>query len=110
MSWLLSPSSAAKMTPKLRRNACKRLSLTTGAQARAIAGLVIDGGVRDVDALERRGFPVFAATIALRGAAKVGPGDVGGPVTVGDVEVAPGDWVVGDADGVTVIRAAELAA
>jgi 4-hydroxy-4-methyl-2-oxoglutarate aldolase len=76
--------------------------LTTGAEARRLAGLVIDGGVRDVAALEAHGFPVFSATVALRGAAKQASGSVGSPVTVGGVEVATGDWVVGDTDGVTV--------
>jgi 4-hydroxy-4-methyl-2-oxoglutarate aldolase len=82
--------------------------LTTQAQARGIAGLVIDGGVRDVAALERLGFPVFATMLALRGAAKVADGSVGEPVTVGDVLVEPGDVVVGDADGVTVVPGADL--
>ena len=83
--------------------------LTTGAEARQLAGLVIDGGVRDVAALEAHGFPVFSATIALQGASKVGPGTVGERVRVGGVEVAPGDWVVGDVDGVTVIPEEQLA-
>jgi 4-hydroxy-4-methyl-2-oxoglutarate aldolase len=83
--------------------------LTTGAQARALAGLVIDGGVRDVDALAAHGFPVFSTMIALRGATKNRPGTVGGSVTVGDVEVSDGDWVVGDADGITVVPASALA-
>ena len=82
--------------------------LTTGAQSRGIAGLVIDGGVRDISALERLGFPVFSSTIALRGATKLRPGTVGAPATVGDVEVRTGDWIVGDADGVTVVPGAQL--
>jgi len=77
--------------------------LTTGAEARGLAGLVIDGGVRDTVALQAHGFAVFATTVALPGAAKLAPGSVGAPATVGGVEVATGDWVVGDADGVTVI-------
>src|SRR5580693_328886 len=48
--------------------------LTTGAQARGLAGLVIDGGVRDVAALEAHHYPVFSTTVALRGAAKVASG------------------------------------
>ena len=84
--------------------------LTTQAQARGIAGLVIDGGVRDVVALERLGFPVFATMLALRGAAKVAEGSVGEPATVGDVLVEAGDVVVADADGVTVVPGTELAA
>src|SRR4051812_9849543 len=83
--------------------------LTTGAEVRGIAGLVIDGCVRDVAALEAHGFPVFSAGVALRGAAKVAGGAVGVPVTVGGVDVAPGDWVVGDRDGVAVVPAAQLA-
>jgi 4-hydroxy-4-methyl-2-oxoglutarate aldolase len=82
--------------------------LTTAAEARRLAGLVIDGCVRDVAALEAHRFPVFATGIALPGATKNRPGAVGAPAPVGGVAVAPGDWVVGDADGVTVIGAATL--
>jgi 4-hydroxy-4-methyl-2-oxoglutarate aldolase len=79
--------------------------LTTGAQARGLAGLIIDGGVRDISALEARRFPVFSTTVALRGAAKTAAGSVGASAPVGGVEVKAGDWVVGDADGVTVVGA-----
>ena len=75
--------------------------LTTAAESRGIAGIVIDGGVRDTSALEEHGFAVFATTVALRGATKNRPGSVGVPVAVGGVSVAAGDWLVGDADGVT---------
>jgi 4-hydroxy-4-methyl-2-oxoglutarate aldolase len=80
--------------------------LTTGAESRGIAGLVIDACVRDVAALEALGFPVFSIGIALPGAAKVGPGRIGGEATVGGVRVVTGDLVVGDVDGVTVIAQA----
>ena len=82
--------------------------LTTGAEARGITGLVIDGGVRDVAALEAHRFPVFSALIALQGAVKVAGGEIGGLARVGDVDVATGDWVVCDRDGVTVVPAAAL--
>lgn len=84
--------------------------LTTGAQARGLAGLVIDGGVRDVAALESLRFPVFATMAALRGATKQSPGTVGSPVRVGDAVVEAGDWLVGDVDGVVVVPGAELRA
>lgn len=84
--------------------------LTTAAESRGLAGLVIDGGVRDVSALATHGFPVFSALVALPGAAKSGGGAVGVRAHVGGVEVCPGDWVVGDADGVTVVARADLEA
>ena len=83
--------------------------LTTAAEARGLAGLVIDGCVRDTEALERHTFPVFSAGIALRGAAKSAGGAVDANVTVGDVEVDPGDWIVGDRDGVAVVPVASVA-
>lgn len=82
--------------------------LTTAAEAAGLAGLVLDGGVRDVGALETHGFPVFSAAIALTGATKDKPGTVGVPVPVGGVVVSAGDWVVADVDGVTFVAGAAL--
>jgi 4-hydroxy-4-methyl-2-oxoglutarate aldolase len=84
--------------------------LTTGALSRGLAGLVIDGGVRDVAALKRLAFPVFSRTIALPGATKSSPGTVGILTDVAGVPVGTGDWVVGDVDGVVVVPAAGLEA
>lgn len=77
--------------------------LTTGAQARGIVGLVIDGGVRDVAALRGLGFPVFASMVALPGASKVAAGSVGQTIDVAGTRVGLGDWVVGDVDGVVIV-------
>ena len=55
--------------------------LTTGAEARGIAGLVIDACVRDCDALAAHGFPVFSTGLALTGASKTQPGSVDRAVT-----------------------------
>ena len=82
--------------------------LTTAAEAAGLAGLVLDGGVRDVGALEAHGFPVFSSTVALTGATKDKPGTVGMPVRVGGVLVSAGDWVVADVDGVD-LRARRVA-
>jgi 4-hydroxy-4-methyl-2-oxoglutarate aldolase len=82
--------------------------LTAAAGAAGIAALVIDGDVRDVAAIEQHGFPVFARGAALRGAAKAGPGSLQVPVVLGGAIVRPGDWLVGDADGVVVIRQEDL--
>jgi 4-hydroxy-4-methyl-2-oxoglutarate aldolase len=89
--------------------------MTTMAKARGLAGLVIDGCVRDGVLLEQIGFPVFARGLCIRGTGK-GYGAIGwlnAPVLVGDVTVSAGDLVVGDADGVVVVprlRAAEVVA
>jgi 4-hydroxy-4-methyl-2-oxoglutarate aldolase len=82
--------------------------LTTAAEAAGLAGLVLDGGVRDVAALRAHGFPVFSSTIALTGATKDKPGTVGAPVRVGGVLVSTGDWVVADVDGVTFVPGGAL--
>jgi 4-hydroxy-4-methyl-2-oxoglutarate aldolase len=82
--------------------------MTTAAETKGVAGLVIDGGVRDTEALEAHGFGVFSSGVALRGVSRTKAGAVGGPVTLGDVEVRAGDWVVGDRDGVVLIRAGTL--
>lgn len=79
--------------------------MTTAAEARGVAGLVIDGDVRDIDALEAHGFAVFSTGISLPGASKQMPGTVGGTASVGDIDVQTGDVVVGDRDGVVVVPA-----
>ncbi|WP_330176907.1 4-carboxy-4-hydroxy-2-oxoadipate aldolase/oxaloacetate decarboxylase [Streptomyces sp. NBC_01498] len=84
--------------------------LTAAAQARGVRGLVIDGGVRDVDQLRARGFPVFSSAVAIRTTVKDDPGTVGTPVTLGGVTVERGDLVVADTDGVVVIPAAAAGA
>lgn len=83
--------------------------LTVAAQSRGVAGLVIDGCVRDVDALERRRFPVFARGTALPGASKQQPGRVGAAVTLGEVAIGVDDWVVADRDGIVVVSTGDLA-
>jgi 4-hydroxy-4-methyl-2-oxoglutarate aldolase len=82
--------------------------LTTAAEARGLVGLVIDGGVRDVSAVAAHGFPMFSALVALPGATKLGGGAVGGRARIAGAEVSPGDWVVGDADGVAVVTGRDL--
>ena len=82
--------------------------LTTAAEERGIAGLVIDGCVRDIASLTGHRFPVFSTGVALRGATKELPGGTGGSVEIGDVVVQTGDWLVGDPDGVTVVPAGQL--
>jgi 4-hydroxy-4-methyl-2-oxoglutarate aldolase len=82
--------------------------LTVAAKSAGVVALMIDGTVRDVDAIERRRFPVFARGTALTGAAKSGPGTVGKPIVFAGAAVRPGDWLVGDADGVVVVPREKL--
>lgn len=81
--------------------------LAEAAIARGLAGLVIHGGVRDSQRLIEMGWPVFAERLCVRGTGKDpnGDGRLGEPIRMGDVAVARGDLVVGDADGVVVIPA-----
>jgi RraA family protein len=83
--------------------------MTTLAQSRGVAGFVIDGAVRDVDALAASDFPVYARGVTHRGPYKDGPGEINVAVTVGGQVVAPGDIVVGDGDGVLAVPPSEAA-
>lgn len=79
--------------------------MTTAAKARGLAGLVIDGGVRDADLLEQIGFPVFSRGLSIRGTGKDygAIGWINAPVMIGNVTVSAGDLIVGDRDGVVAI-------
>lgn len=83
--------------------------LTTAAQARGVAGLVIDGCVRDVEAIRTLGFPVFCRGTAIRGTGKAPVGTVGATVRIGRIDIAAGDLIVGDADGVVAVPSAQVA-
>lgn len=78
--------------------------LTHAAQARGLAGLVIDGAVRDSQQVIAAGFPCFARGVCIRGTSKVQQGSINVPVTVGGVLVDPGDILIGDADGLVRVR------
>jgi 4-hydroxy-4-methyl-2-oxoglutarate aldolase len=78
--------------------------LTVAAQARGILGLVIDGAVRDIDAIERLGFPVFSRGLAIGACSKERPGTLNRPIQIGGVTVRPGDIIVGHSDGLVVVN------
>ncbi|WP_432175590.1 RraA family protein [Streptomyces sp. Tue6028] len=81
--------------------------LTVAAQHQGIAGLLIDGGVRDAAEIEALGFPVFSRNNAILGTRKDFHGVFGRPVTVGGITIRPGDLVVGDADGMVALPASD---
>jgi regulator of RNase E activity RraA len=77
--------------------------LVNAAEAIGIVGIVIDGCVRDKIGLQKLDFPVFSRGYIQRSPAKKGPGAINIPIICGGVPVNPGDLVVGDYDGVTVV-------
>lgn len=77
--------------------------LASVAVKKGLAGVVIDGAVRDSQELVARNFPVFSRAVNPRGGTKDGPGQVNFPIACGGVAVRPGDVVVGDGDGVVVV-------
>jgi regulator of RNase E activity RraA len=75
-----------------------------------VAAVVIDGAVRDSEAIRELGFPMYAAGLNPNGPTKNVAGRLNHPISIGGVSVKPGDLVVGDADGVTVIEREKAAA
>lgn len=77
--------------------------MATLAEKRGVAGFVLDGCIRDLEAIQEMVFPVFAIGASPRGPYKDGPGEINFPISCGGVIVNPGDIIVGDRDGVIVI-------
>ena len=73
------------------------------AKSQGIAGIVLDGPMRDLDTIYAMGVPVYATGHTPGGPFKEGPGEVNVPVACGNIHVMPGDIIVGDSDGVIVI-------
>lgn len=83
--------------------------MASQAMALGVAGMVLDAAVRDTEALRAMGFPVWSVGANPCGPTKSVSGLVNHPICVGGVTVNPGDLVVGDADGVTVIERERVA-
>jgi len=73
------------------------------AIVRGVAGFVLNGAVRDADALYERNLPVYAAGVTHRGPYKDGPGEIGFAIGLGGMVIQPGDLMLGDADGVLAV-------
>jgi len=81
---------------------------TESAVQRKLAGVVVDGGIRDTDEIRRLGFPAHAKVVCSHAGHPKGLGEIGGPIRLAGAEVFPGDWLVGDADGVMLLPRAEV--
>ena len=81
--------------------------VTALAKARGLAGFVIDGAVRDAEALRQTDFPVYARAVSPNGPYKDACGEINVPVSMGNVVIQPGDLIVADADGIVAIRKQE---
>ena len=84
--------------------------MTAGAAMLGLAGVVIDGAIRDVGEIREREFPVYARGVNHRGPYKNGPGEINVTVSIGGMIVNPGDIIVGDLDGLLAFPASEAAA
>ena len=85
---------------------------THGAIQKKIAGVVIDGAIRDVEEIKQLKFPAFSRLVTSAAGEPKGFGEIGIPVNVCGVRVFPGDYIAGDSDGVVVIpkqKAIEIA-
>jgi RraA family protein len=70
---------------------------------RGVAGLVLNGAIRDADTIREINHPVFAAGVTHRGPYKDGPGEINVPISLSGMVIEPGDIVIGDSDGVMCV-------
>jgi RraA family protein len=78
--------------------------MITYCKKRGISGVVVDGSIRDYDAISEMDFPVYAKGITPNGPYKNGPGEINTTVVIGGKTICPGDILVGDSDGLIVIK------
>ncbi len=78
--------------------------LTLASQKLGIVGLVMNGAVRDANAIIDMNFPTFSRGLSIKGTNKCQPGKVNVPIVIGGVHVNPGDIIVGDRDGLVVVE------
>jgi 3-hexulose-6-phosphate synthase/6-phospho-3-hexuloisomerase len=85
---------------------------TESARVRKLAGVVIDGAVRDTAEIRRLGFPAFVRCVSSHAGEPKGFGEIGQPIVISGQKIMTGDWIVADDDGVVVLpkaRAVEMA-
>jgi Demethylmenaquinone methyltransferase len=70
---------------------------------RGLGGIVLNGAIRDLDAIQAGTFAVYAAGVTHRGPYKDGPGEINVPIAIGGMVINPGDLMLGDADGLLCV-------
>jgi 4-hydroxy-4-methyl-2-oxoglutarate aldolase len=78
--------------------------MAVAAKERRIAGLVFNGAVRDSEAIIRLGFSIFCCGLSIKGTEKISLGYINHPLIIDNVTIIPGDLVLGDADGVVIVK------
>jgi 3-hexulose-6-phosphate synthase/6-phospho-3-hexuloisomerase len=76
---------------------------TWSAKLKGLAGVVIDGAVRDYDDLMKIKFPIFSRYVVPNAGEPKGFGEIGAEITCGSQTVRTGDWIIGDDSGVVVV-------
>lgn len=84
--------------------------LTVQAISKGVAGLIMNGAVRDAQAIKSLGFPVFCRGLSIKGTAKKQSGRINVPICIGDTVINPGDYIFGDEDGVVAVPQQDLSA
>jgi regulator of RNase E activity RraA len=82
---------------------------TIAAGLKGLAGVVIDGAIRDLVEIKKELLPVFARSVVPNAGGAEYPGEINIPIECGGVVVHPDDWIIGDEDGVVVVPSARLA-
>ncbi|NPV44031.1 MAG: RraA family protein [Firmicutes bacterium] len=81
--------------------------MTFSAIEKGIAGIVVDGAVRDGEEIKKLGFPVFARNVVGSGCDKDGPGEINCSISCGGVVVNPGDIIIASKEGIVVVPLAD---
>ena len=85
-------------------------NMACSMEALKLAGIMIDGPIRDIDAISEMTFPVYATGVCPGGPFKNGPGEINVSIACGNVMINPGDVIVGDQDGICVVPREDAAA
>ena len=83
--------------------------LALSALKMGVKAVIVDGTVRDVDAIQALALPVYARGLCPNGCNKDGSGEIGTIIACGGVAVRPGDIIVADRDGVAVVPLSDAA-